>query len=120
MGQRHTAVKPRRGLERHPWAPQGLHPDKATVQPAALGLEARPVDLDAPRAQDIQSSAVHPGVGVRHARHDACDPLLDEAGRTGRRPAEMAAGLQVDVDRGTAGRPTPAGEVRERGDLRMP
>ena len=120
MGQRHAAIKPRRGLERHPWAPQGLHPDKTAVQPTAFGLEARSVDLDTPRAQDLQPSAIHLGVGIRHAHHDACDPLLDEAGRAGRRPAKMAAGLEVDVGRSAAGRPTPAGEVSERRDLRMP
>ena len=110
------AVQGGRQLERDEGKPLGDVLDEGLVQAAAFLLPHRHLDPNAGLPECVYPAAGHHRIGVHHPRHHPPYAGVDERLGTRGGAAEVAARLQIDVERGAAGR---VARLPERHHLRV-
>ena len=100
----HDSIHGNRGLHRHPGGARLEEFEERRIQVLRFLAKDSRRDLNARGAKAIESSSPNPRVGVRVRGDHPTDSRGDDPCYAGRGSSDVAAGLEVDVERGAPGR----------------
>ena len=96
--RRDFAVEGHRGFQRDQRRAVSDVAGEAFVQSSSFFFEESDFDFDACGAEFFESESAHLRIGIGHGRDHTLDSGGDQSVRTGRGPALMGVGLEVDVE----------------------